>query len=194
MQDIAPFYRWREEYVSEEDKYSPFFEQEYDESQYSNRIYNFYIHPQWDDFGAQTLYLKILFADYDAEYAIIELLGEWNDAIGNDVRFLKRNIVDTLVKKGIYKYILICENVLIFHRSDDSYYEEWYEDIRDDDGWIVLLNTTEDVEKEMERAHLQHFMQFGHPLNDVNWRIYKPEQVYEAVESLMSGRRRELSF
>ncbi|MEY4903323.1 MAG: hypothetical protein RLZZ292_1138 [Bacteroidota bacterium] len=194
MQDIAPFFRWREEYVSEEDENSPFFEQEYDESQYSNRIYNYYIHPQWDDFGSQTLYLKILFADYDTQYAIIELLGEWNDAIGNDVRFLKRNIVDTLVKNGIYKYILICENVLIFHRSDDSYYEEWYEDIRDDDGWIVLLNTTEDVEKEMKRTQLQHFMQFGNPLNDVNWRIYKPEQVYEAVESLMSGRRKELSF
>jgi hypothetical protein len=194
MQDIAPFFRWREEYVSEEDENSPFFEQEYDESQYSNRIYNYYIHPQWDDFGSQTLYLKILFADYDTQYAIIELFGEWNDAIGNDVRFLKRNIVDTLVKQGIYKYILICENVLIFHRSDDSYYEEWYEDIRDDDGWIVLLNTTEDVEKEMERTQLQHFMQFGNPLNDVNWRIYKPEQVYEAVERLMSGRQKELSF
>ncbi len=194
MQDIAPFYRWREEYVSEEDENSPFFEQEYDESDYSNRIYNYYIHPQWDDFGAQTLYLKILFADYDAGYAILEFLGEWNDAINNDVRFLKRNIVDTLLKKGIYKYILICENVLIFHRSDDSYYEEWYEDVCDDNGWIALLNTTEDVEKEMERAHLQHFMQFGNPINDVNWRIYKPEQVYEAVESLMSGRRRELSF
>ena len=194
MQNIEPFYNWRHIYISEEDKQSPFFGRTYSEFEFSQTVYNYYIHPQWDDFGSRTLYLKVLLADYEEKYAVMEMIGEWNDAISNDIRFLKRNIVDTLVKKGIYKYILICDNVLIFHRSDDSYYEEWYEDIRDDDGWIVLLNTTHDVEKEMERAQLQHFMQFGAPLNEVNWRIYKPEQVYEAVAGLMSGRRKELGF
>ena len=29
--------------------------------------------------------MKVLMADYDEKYAIIELIGEWNDAIENDI-------------------------------------------------------------------------------------------------------------
>ena len=47
---------------------------------------------QWDDFGSSTLYIKILFADYDGGFAIIELIGEWNDAINNDIMLLKRDM------------------------------------------------------------------------------------------------------
>ncbi len=36
------------------------------------------------------MYLKVLMADYDEHYAIIELIGEWNDAIENDIMELKR--------------------------------------------------------------------------------------------------------
>ncbi len=45
-----------------------------------------------------------------------------------------------LIGQGIYKFILIGENVLNYYSSDDCYYEEWWEDIRDEGGWIVLLN------------------------------------------------------
>jgi len=31
-------------------------------------------------FGSRTLYLKVLLADYDEHYVVIELFGEWNDA------------------------------------------------------------------------------------------------------------------
>jgi hypothetical protein len=31
--------------------------------------------------GSETLYLKILYADYEAGYVVIEFIGEWNDAI-----------------------------------------------------------------------------------------------------------------
>ena len=47
---------------------------------------------------------------------------------------------------GINKYILIGENILNFHYSDDSYYEEWFDD-NGDNGWIVLLNFREHVLK-----------------------------------------------
>ena len=40
--------------------------------------------------------------------------------------FLKRNIIDELVGEGIDKFIMIGENVLNYHASDDSYYEEWF--------------------------------------------------------------------
>ena len=89
MQDIEPYYRWRDLYISEEDPNSPFFGQTYSEFEYSTTIYNFYIHPQWDDMGSRTLFLKIIYADYEQGFCIIELLGEWNDAIEKDIMILR---------------------------------------------------------------------------------------------------------
>src|SRR6187200_401751 len=124
MHDIEPYYNWRHIYVSEEDERSPFYQREYSEFEFTQTVYNYFIHPQWDDFGSRTLYLKLLFVDYDQGFAIIELIGEWNDAIENDIMTLKREIVDKMISEGIYKYVLISENVMNFHSSDTSYYEE----------------------------------------------------------------------
>src|ERR1700712_4690686 len=107
MHTIEPFYNWRAIYLSEKDQRSPFYGREYSEFEFSQTVYNYYIHPQWDDFGSRTLYMKILFVDYELNYAIIELLGEWNDAIENDIMTLRRNITDHLYKQGIFKFILI---------------------------------------------------------------------------------------
>ena len=60
--------------------------------------------PLWDEFGSSTLYMKILMADYQEGYAIIELIGEWNDAIENDIMILKRDVIDNFPKTG-YKEI-----------------------------------------------------------------------------------------
>ena len=129
MHDIEPFYKWRDDYNSAEDDLSPFYGKEYSEFEFSETIYNFYIHPQWDFFGSPTLYLKIIFADYDKNFAIIEFIGEWNDCITNDIMFLKREIMELLVAQGINKFILLGENILNFHCSDDCYYEEWFQEI-----------------------------------------------------------------
>lgn len=185
MHDIEPHYHWRDEYTAEEDSRSPFFGRQYDEFQFSQKVYNYYIHPQWDAFGSSTLYLKILFVDYIEQYAIIELIGEWNDCLHNDIMFLKREIIDALMQEEIYKFILVCENVLNFHGSDDSYYEEWYEDVRDEDGWICLLNILPHVEDEMLDTQLQSYIHFGGPLNDVNWRPQKPKVMFGAIEGLL---------
>jgi len=132
MHDIEPFYKWRDDYNSAEDDLSPFYGKEYSEFEFSETIYNFYIHPQWDFFGSPTLYLKIIFADYDKNFAIIEFIGEWNDCITNDIMFLKREIMELLVAQGINKFILLGENILNFHCSDDCYYEEWFQEIEED--------------------------------------------------------------
>jgi hypothetical protein len=187
MHDIAPYHRWLDFYNTQEDAYSPFQGAEYSEFQYTNKVYNYYIHPQWDTFGSNTLYTKILFADYEEGFCVMEFIGEWNDAIYNDIMFLKRDVVDLMIKKGIYRFILIIENVLNFHGSDDSYYEEWWEDIRDEGGWIAFVNTSRHVEEEMLRTQLQYFVNFGSDYNDVNWRPQKPERVYEAIDALVSG-------
>ena len=108
MHDIEPYYNWRHIYVSEEDQRSPFYQREYSEFEFSQTVYNYYIHPQWDEFGSRTLYLKLLQADYDEHYAVIEFIGEWNDAIENDIMTLKRDVIDVFEQQGIsmipYKY------------------------------------------------------------------------------------------
>ena len=89
MHDIEPHYQWLHLYNSVEDEQSPFFEQEHSEFEFTQTIYNYLIHPQWDGFGSPTLYLKVLFIDYEAGVGIIELIGEWNDLIHNDVMVMK---------------------------------------------------------------------------------------------------------
>jgi hypothetical protein len=111
----------------------------------SATVYNYYIHPQWDDFGSRTLYLKVLQANYEEHYVIIELIGEWNDAIENDIMELKREVADKFMKEGITKFILISENVFNFHSGDKDYYQEWYEEVSDE-KWL-------DRQREHARSH-----------------------------------------
>lgn len=185
MHNIEPYYNWRHLYTAEEDEYSPFYGREYSEFEYSNSVYNYYIHPQWDEFGSRNLYMKILFTDYQFNFAIIELLGEWNDAIDNDIMTMKRNIIDTLIAQGVTKFILITENVMNFHSSDDCYYEEWWEDIRDDGGWIVSLNMPVQTREEFERSRLHYYV---HLLDDDKWRTYQPLHLFNMVDNIMLKR------
>lgn len=187
MHAIEPYYNWRHLYIAAEDGHSPFYGREYSEFEYSNTIYNFYIHPQWDDIGSETLYIKVLFADYTEGFAIIELIGEWNDAINNDIMLLKRDIIDDMIYLGINKFILIGENVLNFHYSDDSYYEEWFDDIGEE-GWIVFLNFREHVLKEFKRANIDYYFISDGELNDFLWRKFSPGQVFGNV-SKITGKR-----
>jgi hypothetical protein len=185
MQNIEPFYNWRHMYMAEEDERSPFFGRTYSEFEYSQTLYNYYIHPQWDEFGSKTLYMKILFAEYEQQFVIIELLGEWNDAIENDIMTLRRDVTDLLYKKGISRFIFIAENVLNFHSSDDSYYEEWHEQLEDDNGWIVLLNMPEQSQYDFKRARITHYINL---LELEQWRTLKPELIFHSIEELMNKR------
>ncbi len=188
MQDIEPYYRWRDYYISSEDKDSPFFGRVNSELHYTDKIYNYYIHPQWDFFGSPTLYMKILYVDYDDAYAIFEFIGEWNDCITNDIMFLKRDIADCLIDKGVNKFILICDNVLNFHGSDDCYYEEWWDDIKELGGWVTVLNAFDHVTDEMKRTRLQYYINFGLPFNAVNWHNKLPENLFaEVVDRINFG-------
>lgn len=185
MQDIEPYYNWRHIYMAEEDALSPFYGREYSEFEYSLTLYNYYIHPQWDDFGSRTLYMKLLYVDYEMHFCIIELLGEWNDAIENDIMTLRREITDHLYKKGITRFILIAENVLNFHSSDDSYYEEWREQLEDDNGWVVLINMPEQSKYDFVRSRLNHYVEL---VEMEQWRTLKPEIIYQAIEAGFANR------
>lgn len=187
MQDIEPFFRWRDQYITSEDMRSPFYGTQNSEFQYTNAIYNYYIHPQWDDMDSETLYLKILFVDYIEQYAIIEFIGEWNDAIQNDIMYLKRKVIEKLMKHHIKYFVLILDNVLNFHSSDDCYYEEWYEEVSEEGGWIVMLGTMNHVEDELKQCGLQHFIHFGSDLNDIVWRrLDAPGLIYAVHKTLQA--------
>jgi len=180
MHDIEPYFNWRHLYTAEEDERSPFYGKEYSEFEFSNTVYNYYIHPQWDYFGSNTLYMKILYADYDQDFAIIELIGEWNDAVENDIMTLKRDVIDHLQQQGISKYILISENVMNFHSSDDCYYEEWYDDIADEGGWIVVLNMPEATQHDFLKAKLTRYVFL---MELPNWRTFQPQHLYTLVDN-----------
>lgn len=180
MHEIEPFYNWRHFYTAEEDENSPFYGKEYSEFEFSNTVYNYYIHPQWDEFGSRTLYLKVLFADYEQNYVIIEMIGEWNDAVENDIMQLKRSVIDDMIGNDINKFILITESVLNFHNSDIEYYEEWYDDIKEEGGWIVALNTPIQTESEMKKSKLNHYIHFMH---QHNWRTFQPQDLFQLIDN-----------
>lgn len=186
MHGIEPYWRWRDHYTAETDPQSPFYNRQYSEFEFHNAIYDHAIHPQWDEFESQTLYLKILFADYQEGYAIIEFIGEWNDLLYNDIMFLKRNIIDTLVDAGIVHFILVGENVLNYHTSDDSYYEEWFDDI--EHGWIAMVNFLPHVESDFIAANIDHYIHMGTEFNEFPWRTLKPEQIFLKVNGLIQKR------
>lgn len=186
MHELEPYYNWRDYYVASEDKLSPFYNREYSEFYFDKTVYNYYIHPQWDHFGSNTLYLKVLFADYTVGYCIIEFIGEWNDCINNDIMLLKREVLEDMMAEGINKFILIGENVLNFHGSDDSYYEEWYQEV--EDGWIALINFREHVLQEMISNNLDYYLNLGGELDELGWRTLKPMQLFKKVDNMMTKR------
>jgi len=142
MQDIEPFYNWRHLYIASEDEHSPFWGHANSEFQYTNTIYNYFIHP-------------------------------------NDCMLLKRDLIDCLIQKGIYKFILITENVLNFHSSDDSYYEEWYQDIEEEGGWILFLNMPLATKSEFNQISIHRYAFF---MEIEQWRTLQPLILMNFIE------------
>lgn len=187
MQDIEPFQRWEQYYNADEDERSPFYGEASNYQVYEHDIYGYYIHPDWRFIGSETLYMKLQFVDYDNGYAVLEMFGEWNDTLHNDVMHLKRNVVDLMVTEGITKYVLLGENVLNFHGGDDDYYQEWFEEV--EDGWIAAVNFREHVESEMSRYRLDYYVNFGGELSEMeNWRTLTPIRFCEVVNGLIVRR------
>ncbi len=185
MHYIEPFYNWRHIYIAEEDVRSPFYGRKYSEFEYSQTVYNYYIHPQWDEFGSRTLYLKIIYVDYELHFAVIEMIGEWNDAIENDIMTLKRDIIDKLADEKITKFILITENVLNFHSGDKDYYEEWYDEVSDENGWIVAINMPEQTQYDFRKRKLNYYVEL---MEMPDWRVYKPYHLFVKIDGELSRR------
>ncbi len=186
MHDLEPHYAWLNQYSASKDSKSPFYGREYSEFYFEHTVYNHLIHPQWDQFGSNTLYIKILFVDYAEGFCIIELIGEWNDALYNDIMQLKREVLEILMDCRINRFVIIGENVMNFHASDDSYYEEWFQDV--EDGWIAFVNFREHVLQELRSNGIDYYVNIGGNLDDISWRKLGPRQLYKAIEDLLVKR------
>ncbi|WP_421763001.1 hypothetical protein [Ekhidna sp.] len=186
MHTITPYERWNQYYNSSHDEKSPFSGKEYNYDLYSENIYGYYIDPAWDFFGSETLYIKILFADYELGFAVIEMIGEWNDAINNDIMQFKRNILEHMMDFGINKFALVGENIMNFHGSDDCYYEEWFEEV--EDGWIAGINFGEFIIDEMKNYNIDNYINMSGSLQIEKWRTVPPLRFYQLVDGLIQRR------
>ena len=185
MHNLEPHFAWINLYSAAQDPRSPFFEREYNEFYFDKAVYNYYIHPQWDQFGSNTLYIKILFADYQEGFAIIEMIGEWNDAIENDIMELKREVLDKLMEEGIYKFIMIAESVFNFHSGDKDYYEELYDEVADENGWAVLINFHQVAQHDFLLRKLNRYIEL---MEIPAWRTFKPEDFFQLIDDKISQR------
>lgn len=186
MHQIEPYYNWLRYYDSSNDERSPFYGKQYNHDVYSENIYGYYIDPAWDYFGSETLYIKILYIDYELEYCVLEFIGEWNDAINNDIMELKRNMIEPLMEEGIKKFILIGENIMNFHGSDDCYYEEWFEEV--EDGWIAAVSFPEFIQDEFKKYRIDNYINMGGTLQLDKWRTMQPQNFFEVVDGLITRR------
>jgi hypothetical protein len=189
MHEIEPYYNWLKYYDASTDERSPFYgidlEDESDGA-YFHTIYGYYIHPDWDYIGTETLYLKLQYVDYKRQFAVLEMMGEWNDTLHNDIMYLKRHVIDILNQEGIIHYILIGENILNFHGGDDDYYSEWFDDV--ESGWIAFINFRDFVQNEMTKYRVDNYINYGGTLDSINWRTLDPIQLFTLIESLITRR------
>ena len=190
MHTIEPFYLWRDYYSSENDNAALNYGKVYSEFHFTDKIYNYVIHPQWDSFGSETLFYKQLWTDYEAGTVIIEFIGEWNDLIGNDIMLLKHELIDDLIYNGITNFIFIMENVLNLHIDIDDYYAEWKEEI---DGDIYFINTLPHVEDELDQKQMHEMLSYGGVLNEIFWRVQKPQHLLDSIQKKIQEEESEFS-
>ena len=116
---------------------------------------------------------------------MIELIGEWNDAIENDIMTFKREVIDKLFDYKICKFILIAENVLNFHSGDKDYYEEWNDEVNEENGWIVALNMPEATQYDFKKRKLHQIIEL---VEMEDWRSYKPYHLFKKIDQMILGR------
>lgn len=186
MHLLEPFFYWREYYVASDDSRSPFYGREYSEFEFTNKIYNHLIHPQWDAFESPTLLCKILFTDYDYGFTIIEMMGEWNDLMDNDFKLFKEEVLEPMVQEGINHFILIGENILNFHGDMTDYYEEFFDEL--DDGFMAFIGFREHVLQEFYDLGLDAYFISGGELDTLPWRTMNPVQNFNKIKGIYNSR------
>ena len=99
------------------------------------------------------------------------MLGEWNDAIENDIMELKREVADKFMEEGILNLYWLPKTYSTFHSGDKDYYQEWFEEVTDESGWIVSLNMPQATQHDFKKAKINYYVEL---MEIDNWRIYGP--------------------
>ncbi|MDX2248504.1 MAG: hypothetical protein SF052_17095 [Bacteroidia bacterium] len=183
LRDIEPFYGWLEIYSHDRDERSPFHEIQHSLFYYDRSVNNIPAHPLWDDIGSESLLVKILYANYEEGYAIIELFGEWNDLFENDYKLLGENCLTYLIDNGIDKFILICENVFHIYLETDDYYQALQDEM--EEGWICILRARQEIFEEMNHYGVASYFYWSPFLDELEWRKLKPFQLFSLIQSRM---------
>ncbi|MEM6260878.1 MAG: hypothetical protein AAGI38_00110 [Bacteroidota bacterium] len=181
LHDIEPFFGWLNLYSHEIDPNSPFYQVEHNQFYYDRSMNRIPVHPLWDFIGSESLLVKILYANYDQHYAIVELFGEWNDLFENDYKLLAENCLTYFIDAGINRFIFICENVFHGYFESDDYYEALQDEL--EDGWICMIRPRHGLWEEMEAYNLTSYFFHSPLIDDLNWRKLKPHQLFGAVTS-----------
>ncbi len=100
----------------------------------------------------------------------------------------KRNIIEQLMQSGVNKFILIAENLLNFHGNDEDYYEEWFDEVQDEDGWITLINLRPHVQEELHNYDLDYYFLMGGQLEEIDWRTATPQQFLSRINGYVKSR------
>lgn len=181
LRDVEPFYGWLDVYDAENDPNSPFHEVVHSEFEYDRYMNNIPVHPLWDDIQSDSLLVKVLYADYERAYAIIELFGEWNDLYQNDFKLLAENCLTYFVDAGINQFILVAENVFNGYFEADDYYEAMQDELGS--GWMCLLRLRPSVAEELEAYHIGQYFFRSEICDEAEWRKMKPFQLYTLIRS-----------
>lgn len=179
MHDVEPYYGWLHLYSHEQDPNSPFHQVEHNLFEFDRAVYNYAAHPLWEDIESESLLVKILYADYEKGFAILEFLGEWNDLFDNDYKLLAENVLTYLIDAGIDKFIFICENVFHIYLEADDYYDAVQDEL--EDGWICLLRAREHVQEQLREFNIDGYFYWSEELDALAWRKLKPTQLFDIV-------------
>ncbi len=183
FREIEPFYGWLSLYSHEKDPHSPFHQIQHNLFYFDRYIHNIPCHPLWDDIGSESLLIKILYADYQEGFAIIELFGEWNDLFENDYKLLAENCLTFLIDKGIQRFILVGENVFHIYLETDDYYQALQEEL--EAGWICIVRPREEVRMEMESYGILDYFYWSPIVDELPWRKLRPIQFYRIIADRM---------
>ena len=72
--------------------------------------------------------------------------------------------------------------MLNFHGESEDYYDEWYNDIIDEGGWIAFVNFNAHVLEEIMSENIHYYMHSNQELQSLNWRKYSPDKLLVLVE------------
>jgi hypothetical protein len=76
---------------------------------------------------------------------------------------------------GNFKFSLTGENVCSYHSDGKDYYEEPFEEVTDEHGWVVCLNMPEQTQLHFKHAHFKGYIEL---LELENLRTYNPYHLF----------------